>query len=267
MKKLIILLTMLFISTIGYSQSLSTLLYLMSGGEGPNFTVPVTIKSSAPQLTVGESGGISGQINFVASDNDQINLTITTNDQLDLNGGNFTLDAGAILFFDDGGHTSISEVANDLLRITVGGVTFMEFSEAASDVLIINELGVDVDFIVESNNEDSMMVGDGATGIVSFEAGINAAKINFGADAQGSDAYVVSIPGVKLVTGLMVIFTANTANTDGATLAVNGYAAKNLTITTGGTVNVALTTNDILAGQVVMCVYDGTQFQVISNLN
>jgi len=69
-----------------------------------------------------------------------------------------------------------------------------------------------------------------------------------------------------LVAGLEVTFIATTANTDGATLTINSLTAKALTKASGGAINTALATGDILAGQVVKAVYDGTQFQVISRL-
>ena len=70
MKKLILILTMLFMS-ITFSQqdrSATNEDYMYwSGFLGSVFT-------GSPSITLGANGGNSGQINFIASDNDQLNL-------------------------------------------------------------------------------------------------------------------------------------------------------------------------------------------------
>lgn len=100
-----------------------------------------------------------------------------------------------------------------------------------------------------------------------FGGNLNALGYNYFTDAQASDAYVVTLSGAHtLVAGLEITFKANTANTDGATVNVNGLGAKALTKASAGAINTALATGDILAGQIVKAVYDGTQFQVISRL-
>lgn len=100
-----------------------------------------------------------------------------------------------------------------------------------------------------------------------FGGSVNALGFNYFSDAQASDAYVVTLAGAHtLVAGLEITFKANTANTDGATVNVNGLGAKALTKCASGSVATALATGDIIAGQIVKAVYDGTQFQVISRL-
>ena len=90
---------------------------------------------------------------------------------------------------------------------------------------------------------------------------------NYVADAQANDTYVVALTHISAYTaGLEITFKANTANTDGATVNVNGLGAKALTKASVGAINTALATGDILAGQIIKAVYDGTQFQVISRL-
>ena len=90
---------------------------------------------------------------------------------------------------------------------------------------------------------------------------------NYVADAQANDTYVVALTHISAYTaGLEITFKANTLNTDGATVNVNGLGAKALTKATSAGVNTALATGDIIAGQIIKAVYDGTQFQVISRL-
>jgi hypothetical protein len=87
----------------------------------------------------------------------------------------------------------------------------------------------------------------------------NALTIGF--DAGTTDAYAIDLQdftGYK--TGLSVIFRANTANTDAATLNINGMGAK--AIVKG--VSTALSTNDILALMWCQCVYDGTNFVLLN---
>lgn len=87
----------------------------------------------------------------------------------------------------------------------------------------------------------------------------------YGADAGSTDAYVVTIPKpptsgsgpTSLTAGMLVYFTANTANTGPATLNVNSLGAK--TIKKKG--NTDLQTGDISAGQIVAVIYDGTNYQ------
>ena len=85
---------------------------------------------------------------------------------------------------------------------------------------------------------------------------------NYAADAQGDDDYEVAIPGITaLVAGLQVTFLANTANTDGATLEITSVGDLDAILKQH---DVVLATNDIEAGSVVVCVFDGTNWQMVS---
>jgi hypothetical protein len=90
----------------------------------------------------------------------------------------------------------------------------------------------------------------------------NDVNTEFALDTAASDAYAIALtpaPSAYFV-GMKVSFKAVTANTTGATLNVNGLGAKALV----RPVAVTLTTNDILPGQIVEAVYDGTSFQITS---
>lgn len=94
-----------------------------------------------------------------------------------------------------------------------------------------------------------------------------AGGINYAPDTSSTDAYKIVLSGdFVLSTGLEVTFKVVTANTDGATLTVNALTTKALTKCSAGSVATALATGDIIAGQIVKAVYDGTQFQIISRL-
>jgi hypothetical protein len=82
----------------------------------------------------------------------------------------------------------------------------------------------------------------------------------FGADSAGSDTYAVTLSPAPsaYTTGMVVNFTAGTANTGACTLNVNGLGAK----TIKKNVTTDLATGDILSGQMNSVIYDGTNFQL-----
>jgi hypothetical protein len=84
----------------------------------------------------------------------------------------------------------------------------------------------------------------------------------YAADGGASDAYAITLAPVPLAytTGMVIRFKANTANTGAASLNVNSLGAK----TIKKDLNSDLSDNDILASQIVEVVYDGTNFQMLS---
>lgn len=91
-------------------------------------------------------------------------------------------------------------------------------------------------------------------------------KVIYGSDAGSSDAYAITLsPAVTSYTdvlGVPIAFRANTVNTGAATLALNGLTAK----TIKKRFNQDLSDGDIVSGQVVYVIYDGTNFQALSSL-
>lgn len=97
-----------------------------------------------------------------------------------------------------------------------------------------------------------------------------------GNETFGVSQWLTSVAGTNTITatlasanfaayaaGQMFSFTAANTITGAVTLDINGLGAKQVTKTG----NVALIANDILAGQVVTVVYDGTRFQVVNRSN
>lgn len=86
----------------------------------------------------------------------------------------------------------------------------------------------------------------------------------YAASSAGSDTYAITLsPALTAyVTGMVIQFKTDVANTGAATLNVNGLGA----ISIKKNSSAALATNDILAGQIVTVVYDGTNFQMQSQL-
>lgn len=96
-----------------------------------------------------------------------------------------------------------------------------------------------------------------------IDAALKSIGSRYFVDAQASDSYSISVAGVTdyaQLVGVPIMVKCNTLNTAACTLNVNALGAKN--ICRG--VNTALVTGDILAGQVICIVYDGTQFQLKS---
>ena len=80
-------------------------------------------------------------------------------------------------------------------------------------------------------------------------------------DTGVANAYVITVSPVPTayIAGQVFNFKAVNANTGASTLNVNGLGVKTLK----KDVSVDLVTGDILDGQIVMCMYDGTYFQVV----
>jgi len=77
--------------------------------------------------------------------------------------------------------------------------------------------------------------------------------VHYDEDAGANDSYAVTINGIsELVDGMEVTFKANTANTDAATLNVNGLGAKAIRIRTSD----VLVTDDIKSGSIITVRYD-----------
>lgn len=86
----------------------------------------------------------------------------------------------------------------------------------------------------------------------------------YAADTVGTDAYAITlVPApTAYVVGQVFNFKAGTANTGNATLNVNGLGAVNILKNHDQT----LDNNDIESGQIVTVVYDGTNFQMQSQV-
>ncbi len=82
-------------------------------------------------------------------------------------------------------------------------------------------------------------------------------------DTGAADAYVITcVPALlAYTTGVKLRFKAANSNTTAVTVNVNGLGAKSIKKNDGAT---ALVSGDIIAGQILEIVYDGTNFQMVS---
>lgn len=85
---------------------------------------------------------------------------------------------------------------------------------------------------------------------------------NFAADGEASDTYVITLVPVPAAytTGMMIVFTANTANTGACTINVNALGAKAIKAFH----DQDPPDNYIEAGSAVLLCYDGTNMQLLS---
>ncbi len=89
-------------------------------------------------------------------------------------------------------------------------------------------------------------------------------RIAYAADAGSTDAYAITITPAPAayVTGMMFVFKANTINTGACSLQVNALAV--IPIKKKHDQDPA--DGDIEAGQMVSVIYDGTNFQMQSQI-
>lgn len=151
-------------------------------------------------------------------------------------------------------------------------------ANTSASTLNVNALGTKS--IVRNDGVAALTTGDILTNqIVTVEydetnfrliSSLNAQQIqnssfNYGLDAAGTDAYAITLSPAPAayVVGQIFAFKAGTANTAAATLNVNALGA----IAIKKNLNVDTQTGDILAGQTVQVMYDGTNFQLISPIS
>jgi hypothetical protein len=96
---------------------------------------------------------------------------------------------------------------------------------------------------------------------------VNPGASAYCADGGSTDAYACSLtpPITALTIGSHYFVKANTANTGAASLSLNGITAGAIKKPVGG-VTTDLVDNDIRVGQIFEVVWDGTNFQMVSQL-
>lgn len=131
---------------------------------------------------------------------------------------------------------------------------------SAIDPIVVGEN----DGRLPTQNENDALVGNNTDIAVSTanklvtQTGLQHNAEKYAADAGANDTYVITLSPAptSYTNGMVVYFKANTANTGAATLNVNSLGAK--TIVKG--VSTTLDDSDILSGQFVTVIYDGTNF-------
>lgn len=147
----------------------------------------------------------------------------------------------------------------DIIIDSDGNINFVSIDslEVAAIVLDDVELTASIaDLNATTNFEETISVPD--TSQVIIHATVNYVAVGGTADALTADF----TPDLgDLITGLKVVFVADSSNTGATTIAIDGGDAKSIFETHDIS---ELEANDIRAGMVVEIIYDGTQWQQIS---
>lgn len=119
-------------------------------------------------------------------------------------------------------------------------------------------------FVMGSYRITGLGVGTGLTDAATVSQILNQGA-NYITDTGAADAYVATlVPAATAYTaGMVVRFKAANSNTGTSTLNVNALGAKTIKKADGAT---NLVSGDIVTGQILEVVYDGTNFQVTNTL-
>lgn len=153
-------------------------------------------------------------------------------------------------------------------RLPIGATgTILEAQSSGIPAWVPNPSTADASTTVKGVSQEAtqaQVLARTATGSTSARLFVNPSTLttvqtyDYVADAGGTDAYAITVTPAPTayVTGQVFRFRANTANTGTATLNVNSLGA----VTIVKNVSTALDTGDILAGQIIEVVYNGTNF-------
>ena len=132
--------------------------------------------------------GVSSPILVIDSDNIRIGVNTAVPDyELDVAGDiGIGIDGGANYIYHNGDSDTFIKFAADDINIQAGGVDFIKITEAAQDEIRFNDGGVDVDFVVETENTaDAFTINGQAAGSATFKV-----PVNVGVDGTGHDVKV-----------------------------------------------------------------------------
>ncbi len=170
----------------------------------------------------------------------------------------------------DGVHFPAISRANDYLVVTMLSRTtgLMEIARvsthrAASSLLIFGQRGIEGTSPLSFTDGDLIEIRPTAAFFNGFVSQVSLQEQagNYEEDTGTANRYVVALtPELLTYTeGLTLRFKAANANTLSSTLNVNGLGAKDLR----KNVSEELVDGDILTGQIISVVYDGTNFQIL----
>ncbi len=155
-----------------------------------------------------------------------------------------------------------------VIPIMIGGIA------TTSDLSLqttsgVGTTGADMHFLVGNNGAtEAMTILNAGTIGIGTAAPVNSLNVdgayNFFTDSSTvDDSWGFSTTGLEvLTTGMTIFVQIGVVNTDGATLQINALGAK----TVHKLHNQALATGDVEVGQILHLVYDGTEFQLLSQL-
>src|SRR3990167_559501 len=204
---------------------------------------------------------------------------------------------GSIAFRTSGNDSLDFNDSTDTMSFKVDGTTILDFIEATASITLtakvqdadmvftVNDGGVDTTAITVTGSTANVTVAKAltVTGAVTMSstAAITGAltvtgestlkddveclgAFNYKASAAGTDTYAITYDTAPAAyeVGQVFLFKTDVANTAAATLNVNALGAKNIQKSDGSAL-ADLATGDIIASQMVLVGYDGTQFQLL----
>ena len=221
---------------------------------------------------------------FYGTDGDEWDMSINTSDQALFSNasGGYVFANGVILGVDGSSSAPTYSFSNSAgLGIYRNASNVLGFTTAGSDRAFLDasgrfSLGIAQTSgmlgVANSTNQANLVYltnEDGTVkGVVDSTGNIEGHGFNFASDTSTTaNAVKIVLAGVsELATGLEVTVDVANANSGAMTLTVNDLTSKAITKAASGAVTTAIASGDVLAGQIVKLVYDGTQFQVISRL-
>jgi hypothetical protein len=180
---------------------------------------------------------------------------------------NVTSDATGDMYYRNSGglYTRLAIGTNaQQLSVSSGGIpewiANADTSDATTTTRGVVELATQVEYDARDDSGTSS-----ATNVVHPAIMRGILYHDYALDAAGSDTYAITVtPAPAAYTnGDVYTFEAGTLNTGAATLNVNTLGAKAL----NKKGDQALVTGDIEAGLIIVCVYDGTVMQIVSQLS
>ena len=212
-------------TALGAAQN-SALVYLTTtvGSDTPGFyywdnttTTWIPLLSKFKGWTTEGNTGTNSATHFIGTTDNQA-ITFRTNDteRFIIADGNqvFALANGTankpFYSWESDDNTGMYKTGNDQLSFSAGGLEFMRLREAGSDQLVINEGSNDINFRVESNNNQDMLFVD---------AGADAVTIGY------TGATTEQFGSINFSGGVDTIVGMNNDNVANAVWAVNTHAS------------------------------------------
>lgn len=162
---------------------------------------------------------------------------------------------------------AIGDTTNTLLGKTRASQIYCTKATAALKIaisdtasLVLGKTRAGQIYATKTDNAAKLNASDTTNIVLTYTDVVNTAYV-YAADGGSTDAYAITIPGFKAyVQGQVVVFKANTINTGACSLVINALTVIPLKV---------LSDQDpvdgwIEAGQMITCIYDGTNFQVLN---
>jgi len=237
---------------------------LRLANETPSSINPVFLPAGVdPNTGIGSAGAdslslIAGAVEGIRIAEGGGKTKVTVYDTLNIN--DLASDNLVVLSTGSTGNVDTTETV-DISTITIDELA-VDYLDITDDIDIGDTLEFDNGAQIHNEAADTLFLVET---VVKVEGNlVTTGSYNYAADAQSDDDYEVDIPGITaLVEGMMVTFKANTTNTDGATLEITSVGDVDAILKMNDQV---LATGDIEAGQIVVVVWDGSNWQMISHL-